>query len=59
MLMRGRPRAVVSDNSPEFVSQAPDLWGSTRGVRLDFIHPGRPWRTVSLRASMASCGTNA
>jgi putative transposase len=42
LLVRGRPDAIVCDNGPEFVSLALDQWASTRGIRLDFIRPGRP-----------------
>lgn len=42
LLLRGRPRTIVCDNGPEFVSLALDQWASTHGVRLDFIRPGRP-----------------
>lgn len=42
LLVRGRPQAIVCDNGPEFVSLALDQWASTRGIRLDFIRPGRP-----------------
>ena len=41
-LGRGLPRTLVCDNGPEFVSQAMDQWAAARGVRLDFIRPGRP-----------------
>ena len=42
LLVRGRPRTIVCDNGPEFVSQRLDQWASAQGVRLDFIRPGRP-----------------
>ena len=42
LLVRGTPRAIVCDNGPEFVSQALDQWADERGIRLDFIRPGRP-----------------
>jgi putative transposase len=41
-LARGLPQALVCDNGPECVSQALDQWAADRGVRLDFIRPGRP-----------------
>lgn len=41
-LARGLPATLVCDNGPEFVSQALDQWATDRGVRLDFIRPGRP-----------------
>ena len=42
LLVRGRPRAIVCDNGPEFVSLQLDQWASAQGIRLDFIRPGRP-----------------
>ncbi len=37
---RGRPRAIVCDNGPEFAGKALDEWAYTHGVLLDFIEPG-------------------
>ena len=42
VLVRGRPKAIVCDNGPEFVSLALDQWASTQGIQLDFIRPGHP-----------------
>lgn len=42
LLVRGRPRTIVCDNGPEFVSLALDQWAATHDVRLDFIRPGCP-----------------
>jgi putative transposase len=42
LLVRRRPRAIVCDNGPEFVSLALDQWASAQGIQLDFIRPGRP-----------------
>lgn len=39
---RGLPEAIVLDNGPEFTGQALDAWAHRRGVRLQFIRPGRP-----------------
>ncbi|MBE0555750.1 MAG: transposase [Proteobacteria bacterium] len=30
------------DNGPEFVSNAVDAWAYARGVKLQFIRPGKP-----------------
>ena len=40
--MRGRPRAIVVDNGPEFQSRALHTWAYQHGVQLDFIDPGKP-----------------
>jgi putative transposase len=39
---RGLPEAIVSDNGLEFVGRVLDAWAHERGVRLQFIRPGKP-----------------
>jgi len=39
---RSAPSSIVCDNGPEFTSSALDAWAHKRGVKLDFITPGRP-----------------
>jgi putative transposase len=39
---RGLPEATVVDNGPEFRGRALAAWSEQRGVRLDFIQPGKP-----------------
>lgn len=39
---RGLPRSIRMDNGPEFIGQALDEWAHRRGVKLEFIRPGRP-----------------
>jgi len=56
---RGLPETIITDNGPEFTSRALDAWAYARGVRLDFIQPGKPVRTLSSRASTGPSGTNA
>jgi putative transposase len=41
-LTRGLPQTLVMDNGPEFQSRALDAWAFRRGVRLQFIRPGKP-----------------
>lgn len=38
----GIPTAIRIDNGPEFISTALEKWAAERGVRLDFIQPGKP-----------------
>ncbi len=38
----GVPETLRVDNGPELAGQAPDVWAYGKGVRLDFIAPGRP-----------------
>jgi len=39
---RSAPASIVMDNGPEFTGAALDAWAQGRGVKLDFITPGRP-----------------
>ncbi|HET9409274.1 MAG TPA: IS3 family transposase [Candidatus Sulfotelmatobacter sp.] len=39
---RGLPEAIVLDNGPEFRGRALAAWSQERGVRLEFIQPGKP-----------------
>jgi putative transposase len=39
---RGLPETVVLDNGPEFRGRALAAWSEERGVRLEFIQPGKP-----------------
>ena len=39
---RGLPKTLVTDNGSEFRSRAFDAWAYVRGVKLDFIQPGKP-----------------
>lgn len=39
---RGLPEAIVLDNGPEFRSRALAAWSEQRGLRLEFIQPGKP-----------------
>ena len=39
---RGLPKAIVLDNGPEFRGRALAAWSEERGVRLEFIQPGKP-----------------
>jgi putative transposase len=39
---RGLPEGIVLDNGPEFRGRALAAWSEARGVRLEFIQPGKP-----------------
>ncbi len=39
---RGLPECLVMDNGPEFTGRALDQWAYQRGVKLQFIEPGKP-----------------
>jgi putative transposase len=38
----GTPVSITIDHGPEFTSKVLEEWGYRRGVKLDFIHPGKP-----------------
>ena len=40
--LRGYPQSITVDNGTEFCSKAVDGWAYRKGVKLDFIRPGRP-----------------
>jgi putative transposase len=39
---RGKIAGIRSDNGPEFAGNAMDGWAYEKGVKLDFIRPGKP-----------------
>jgi putative transposase len=39
---RGLPKVITMDNGPEFTSRVLDEWAYRKGVRLNFIRPGKP-----------------
>jgi putative transposase len=39
---RGLPEVITIDNGPEFAGKALDEWAYRRGVKLNFIQPGKP-----------------
>jgi putative transposase len=47
---RPLPRFIVSDNGPEFISQALDEWAHRNGVKLDFIDPGKPTQNAYIES---------
>jgi len=40
--IRGLPEVITIDNGPEFASRALDEWAYRKGVKLNFIRPGKP-----------------
>jgi putative transposase len=38
----GYPQMITADNGSEFASKALDAWVYDHGIKLDFIHPGKP-----------------
>ena len=39
---RGLPEVITMDNGPEFAGKVLDEWAYRKGVKLNFIRPGRP-----------------
>jgi putative transposase len=39
---RGLPEVITMDNGPEFTGRHLDEWASRKGVKLNFIRPGKP-----------------
>jgi putative transposase len=39
---RGLPEVITIDNGPEFAGRALDEWAYRKGVKLNFIRPGKP-----------------
>ena len=39
---RGQPRMIRCDNGPEYISATLQAWAEQRGVRIDYIQPGKP-----------------
>ncbi len=39
---RGLPNVITTDNGPEFTGRALDEWAYCKGVKLNFIRPGKP-----------------
>jgi len=56
---RGYPRAVRTDNGPEFTSRAFIAWTQQHGIEHILIEPGCPTQNVTSKASTASSATNA
>jgi putative transposase len=40
--IRGLPEAITLDNGPEFSGKVLDEWAYRKGVKLNFIRPGKP-----------------
>jgi putative transposase len=39
---RGLPKVITTDNGPEFSGKVLDEWAYRKGVKLNFIRPGKP-----------------
>ena len=43
---RGLPEVIALDNGPEFTGKTVDGWAYCRGVKLNFIRPGKPTKNA-------------
>ena len=44
------PQSIVTDNGPEFTSRALDVWAYQRGVKINFIQPGKPTQNAFIES---------
>ena len=49
---RGLPAIIQSDNGPEFTGRVLDQWAFERGVKLQFIEPGKPIQNAFIESYM-------
>lgn len=47
---RGYPRAIRTDQGPEFTGRALDQWAHARGVELRLIQPGKPTQNAYIES---------
>jgi putative transposase len=47
---RGLPERILTDNGPEFTGRAMDSWAYARGVKLQFIEPGKPTQNAYIES---------
>ena len=48
--LRGKPRAIVTDNGPEFTCAALGAWAKRRGIDLCRIDPGKPMQNAYIES---------
>jgi putative transposase len=48
--IRGYPRAIRTDQGPEFTSRVFDQWAYDRGIKLKLIQPGKPTQNAYIES---------
>jgi putative transposase len=48
--LRGLPETITVDNGPEFSGQILDEWAYRKGVKLNFIEPGKPTQNAYIES---------
>jgi putative transposase len=53
---RGEPAVIPSDNGPEFIARAIELWLEVSGAKLLYIESGSPWENAYLETFISRFG---
>lgn len=54
---RGKPKAILCDNGPEYISGALQAWAQQHQIRIEYIHQVTHSRTLMSNASTAPSDT--
>jgi putative transposase len=47
-----KPARIICDNGTEFTSKSMEIWEQNAGVKLQFIQPIKPYKTLLLNLLM-------
>lgn len=51
---RGLPEIIITDNGSEFTSRAFDAWTYARGIKIEYIQPGKPVQNCFVESFIGS-----
>lgn len=51
---RGLPEVIITDNGSEFTSRAFDTWAYARGIKIEYIQPGKPVQNCFVESFIGS-----